>query len=66
MPTLHLGNRSNSSQGAGSIGPDSTRCDRTGTSIPECGCRACGERQIAQYAPWLVTDQVTRTGASQS
>ena len=54
MQTSHLADRTISAQGAGStVGPDTTRCERTGTTIPECGCRACGERQIAQYAPWL-------------
>jgi hypothetical protein len=53
MRTLHSADRSISAQGAGNAGVALSRCDRTGVSIPECGCRSCGERQIAQYAPWL-------------
>jgi hypothetical protein len=26
-------------------------CERTGLSIPECACRGCIERQLAQFAP---------------
>jgi hypothetical protein len=54
MQTSHLADSTISAQGAGTVGVAITRCERTGVTLPECGCRACGERQIAQYAPWLV------------
>jgi hypothetical protein len=49
-----LADRTISVHGAGTVGVNVARCERTGVTLPECGCRACGERQIAQYAPWLV------------